>query len=72
MNADELVGLVEKGDLHGAMLLVLRAWLAKYHPEVNDLVLLGEIAQGRQPGIRIPITSVSSPLLVSSPPSPRG
>lgn len=62
MTADELKKLIDSGDTYGLMIASVRAWMERYHPEVNDLVLLGEIGQGKLPGVRIPITaSPSSP-----------
>lgn len=36
----ELLKLIESDDLHGAMLLVNRAWLGKYHPEAGRASLI--------------------------------
>lgn len=52
----ELVGLLEAGDLHGAMLLVNRAWLERYHPEAKYAAVVAHLGDG-VPDIMEPVTS---------------
>lgn len=68
MTRDEPLRLFDSGDLYGLMLLAVRAWLAKYHPEVVDAVLLGQFAVGSLPGLQVPFTLAASSGISSSPP----
>ena len=63
VRSDPLATMTEKwesGDLYGLMLFAVREWAERDHPEVTNLVLLGEVAGGRLPGLRVPITSCPS------------
>jgi len=39
MSAEELSALCDSPDLHAAMLAVVRAWAARYHPECDSCSL---------------------------------
>lgn len=64
MNAEELVKQIECGDLHGAMLTVVRAWLEKYHPQCLGASLYIWTGDG------LPATRVTIPASAASAVSP--
>ncbi len=54
MNAQELVKLLESGDLYGLMLATVREWVRKHHPSVHSLTLVGDFGR-EEPAIQLPI-----------------
>ena len=73
MNADELLKLLDAGDLHGAMLGVVRMWLERYYAESLGLGVFVWV-HADLPPVRITIpasASASSPAPVAPvPPTP--
>ena len=43
-------------DLYGAMLLAVRAWMDRHHPDLMRVTLVGEFAPNL-PAIQLPITA---------------
>lgn len=49
MNRDELLRLIDSGDLYGLMLMVNRAWLERYHPTAPHAALVTEMGERTPP-----------------------
>lgn len=54
MNRDELLWLIDAGDLHGLMLAVNREWLCKTYPSAEYALLVAHVRDG-VPDVQIPI-----------------
>lgn len=69
MNRDELLKLIEAGDLHGLMLTVGRAWVEKYYSG-SEASIMVPFGPGR-PALDYPLNSpgASSPCRIDPPPS---
>ena len=54
MPKEELVRLVESGDLSALVLAVNRAWVQTYYPEARYAELVAHVADGA-PDVRLPL-----------------
>lgn len=59
LSTQELTRLLESGDLHGLMLIVVAAWVARYHPESRFAVVSADMGGG-VPSLIVPITPTPS------------
>jgi hypothetical protein len=69
VETDKLVDLVETGDLHGAMLLIVMAWGEKYHPNAESISIVASFGKGAG-GIHYPIKPAASFARIAPPSFP--
>lgn len=69
MTRDELVKMIDSGDLQAALLAVGRAWLERYYPEATHATLVARLTDG-VPCVVIPVLSQRHAASSSVPLSP--